>query len=145
MCQCMCLLLLLIGLQLCLICALGMLGPWNFCMCLTWRWLLLARARQRYPHSGPAIFTGCLHYPLGQNCAHACMHAMCVTSRTTVQCTQHGGDDYDKIIKGDPGLESIYEWTKSGPAVPFRGATGKGDGVHVLSGIMSQCLLPSVA
>ena len=38
------------------------------------------------------------------------------------------------MVKGDPGLESIYEWTKSGPAVPFRGATGKGDGVHVLSG-----------
>lgn len=68
------------------------------------------------------------------------MHGMCLILKLTVQCTQHGGDDYDKIIKGDPGLESIYEWTKSGPAVPFRGATGKGDGVHVLSG--SQ--LPSV-
>lgn len=58
------------------------------------------------------------------------------------QCTQHGGDDYDKIIKGDPGLESIYEWTKAGPAVPFRGATGNGDGVHVLSGLHPLLLHP---
>ena len=51
-----------------------------------------------------------------------------------MQCTQHGGDDYDKIIRGDPGLESIYNWTKAGPTVAFRGRTGKGDGVHVLTG-----------
>ncbi len=51
-----------------------------------------------------------------------------------LQCTQHGGDDYDKIVKGDPGIESIYNWTSSGPTVGWRGATGKGDGVHVLTG-----------
>lgn len=54
----------------------------------------------------------------------------------SLQCTQHGGDDYDKIFKGDPGIESIYNWTSSGPTVGWRGATGKGDGVHVLTGYL---------
>ncbi|KAL0052691.1 hypothetical protein WJX82_006304 [Trebouxia sp. C0006] len=54
-------------------------------------------------------------------------------------CTQHGGDDYDKIVKGDPGIESIYNWTSSGPTVGWRGATGKGDGVHVLTGPIYVC------
>ncbi|PSC67996.1 acetamidase [Micractinium conductrix] len=26
--------------------------------------------------------------------------------------THHEGDDYDKMIKGDPGVEDIYKWTK---------------------------------
>ena len=51
-----------------------------------------------------------------------------------MQATQHGGDDYDRIVRGDPGIESIYNWTSAGPTVPFRGATGKGDGVHILTG-----------
>jgi hypothetical protein len=73
-------------------------------------------------HCWPTLLTG--HFwcwPYGQ----------CSMS---LQCTQHGGDDYDKIVKGDPGIESIYNWTSSGPTVGWRGATGKGDGVHVLTG-----------
>ena len=58
----------------------------------------------------------------------------CAQCFLSLQCTQHGGDDYDKIVKGDPGIESIYNWTSSGPTVGWRGATGKGDGVHVLTG-----------
>lgn len=54
-----------------------------------------------------------------------------------MQITHHGGDDYDKIVRGDPGVESIYNWTKDGPEVAYRGANGKGDGVHILTG---QCL-----
>lgn len=53
--------------------------------------------------------------------------------------THHAGDDYDKLIKGDPGLEDIYNWTASGQNVPMRGATGRGDGVHVLTGPIYVC------
>lgn len=53
--------------------------------------------------------------------------------------THHGGDDYDKIVKGDPGVESIYNWTQDGPEVAFRGANGKGDGVHILTGPIYVC------
>lgn len=53
--------------------------------------------------------------------------------------THHAGDDYDKLIKGDPGLEDIYNWTSSGQNVAMRGATGKGDGVHVLTGPIYVC------
>jgi hypothetical protein len=40
--------------------------------------------------------------------------------------THHAGDDPDKMIKGDPGVESIYEWGAK-MAIPTRGATGQGE------------------
>lgn len=44
---------------------------------------------------------------------------------TVEMITHHAGDDPDKMINGDPGVESIYEWgAKMG--VPTRGATGQG-------------------
>ena len=48
--------------------------------------------------------------------------------------SHHAGDYYDGMIKGDPGIESIYKWGASGQAIPTRGATGSGDGVHILTG-----------
>jgi acetamidase/formamidase len=53
--------------------------------------------------------------------------------------THHAGDDYEKLIAGDPGLEDIYNWTASGMNVQMRGASGKGDGVHVLTGPIYVC------
>lgn len=29
---------------------------------------------------------------------------------TVEMITHHAGDDYDKMIKGDPGVEDIYKW-----------------------------------
>ena len=43
-------------------------------------------------------------------------------------------------MAGDPGVESIYNWTQDGPEVGYRGANGKGDGVHILTG---QCHAPT--
>jgi acetamidase/formamidase len=43
------------------------------------------------------------------------------------------------MIKGDPGVEDIYEWTKDGQNVPMRGKSGVGDGVHVLTGPIYVC------
>ena len=58
--------------------------------------------------------------------------------------THHAGDDYDRMIKGDPGAESVYRWAPEGKAVDRRGAgpvngklvrgAGEGHGVHVLTG-----------
>merc|ERR1719420_547748 len=55
--------------------------------------------------------------------------------------THHACDDWDKMIKGDAGMESIFTWSKEIKGVQNRGATsaqtkGKytGDGVHVLTG-----------
>lgn len=49
--------------------------------------------------------------------------------------THHACDDYDKMIKGDQGMEDIFLWNdKKMISEPFRGATGSGDGVHVLTG-----------
>lgn len=61
----------------------------------------------------------------------------------TVECATHqASDDYDLMIKGDPGLESIYHWTKTEKTIARRGAGamdapvggGAGWGVHVMTG-----------
>ena len=38
------------------------------------------------------------------------------------------------MIKGDPGMESIYTWSEHTKRESFRGTSGGGDGVHVLTG-----------
>jgi acetamidase/formamidase len=57
--------------------------------------------------------------------------------------THHAGDDYDLMIKGDPGAESVYGWTPQRKNIPRRGAgrvtggdrgAGEGLGVHLLTG-----------
>ena len=56
-----------------------------------------------------------------------------------LQVTHHAGDDYAKMIQGDPGMEDIYHWGPDGQNVPTRGRSGKGDGVHVLTGPIYVC------
>ena len=53
---------------------------------------------------------------------------------TVEMATHHGCDDWDKMIKGDPGMESVFTWTPDYKFESFRGASGSGDGVHVLTG-----------
>ena len=53
---------------------------------------------------------------------------------TVEMATHHACDDWDKMIKGDAGLESIYLWNEDGANEGYRGASGGGDGVHVLTG-----------
>lgn len=48
--------------------------------------------------------------------------------------THHAGDDYDRMIKGDPGIESIYRWTET-----EQGVSNRGPGVHVLTGPVYVC------
>jgi acetamidase/formamidase len=38
------------------------------------------------------------------------------------------------MILGDPGMEEIYAWNGTQQVENFRGATGEGDGVHILTG-----------
>jgi Acetamidase/Formamidase family len=63
--------------------------------------------------------------------------ALTIESGSTViveMATHHACDDYDKMILGDTGLEEIYTWNSAGQVEDYRGATGKGDGVHILTG-----------
>jgi acetamidase/formamidase len=53
---------------------------------------------------------------------------------TVEMATHHACDDWDKMVKGDAGMESIFTWDADGKNEPDRGATGGGDGVHVLTG-----------
>src|SRR5215471_9471437 len=59
--------------------------------------------------------------------------------------THHAGDDTERMVKGDPGVESIYLWTKDKKGVNRRGAgpidgkllgrgAGEGFGVHICTG-----------
>lgn len=64
--------------------------------------------------------------------------------------THQAGDDYDRMIKGDEGAESVYHWTENEKAVDRRGAgpmdasvygrgAGEGFGVHILTGSVEVC------
>eukprot|EP01024_Parvocaulis_polyphysoides_P034568 TRINITY_DN30620_c0_g1_i1.p1 TRINITY_DN30620_c0_g1~~TRINITY_DN30620_c0_g1_i1.p1 ORF type:complete len:492 (-),score=88.47 TRINITY_DN30620_c0_g1_i1:208-1683(-) len=54
--------------------------------------------------------------------------------------THHAGDDYEKMIKGDPGMEDVFRWdSENGPNIETRGMTGKGDGVHIVTGPIYVC------
>ena len=53
---------------------------------------------------------------------------------TVEMATHHACDDWDKMIKGDTGMESVYTWDENGANEFYRGATGGGDGVHILTG-----------
>ena len=59
--------------------------------------------------------------------------------------THHAGDDFDRMIKGDPGAESVFYWDKKKKGVIRRGAgpmdaslfgrgAGEGLGVHICTG-----------
>ena len=49
--------------------------------------------------------------------------------------THHGCDDWDLMIEGDPGMEDVFYWSNmEGANEHFRGASGGGDGVHILTG-----------
>lgn len=59
--------------------------------------------------------------------------------------THHAGDDWERMVKGDPGVESVYLWTKDKKGVNRRGAgpidasihgrgAGEGMGVHIMTG-----------
>ena len=59
--------------------------------------------------------------------------------------TQHAYDDYERMIKGDDGAESVFRWTRNYKAVNRRGAgpinasifgrgAGEGFGVHICTG-----------
>ena len=81
--------------------------------------------------------------------------AITITSGETItveMITHHAGDYFDGMIKGDAGIMDIYKWGVSGkgsglldaspggvaPGTTFaahkRGASGGGDGVHILTG-----------
>ncbi|WNC95422.1 acetamidase/formamidase family protein (plasmid) [Paraburkholderia sp. FT54] len=65
--------------------------------------------------------------------------------RVTIETlTHHANDDYERMIEGDPGAESVFAWTREYKAVARRGAgpttgifqygEGEGVGVHLLTG-----------
>jgi acetamidase/formamidase len=67
--------------------------------------------------------------------------------------THHAGDDYELMIKGDPGAESVYRWDDRHKQIKRRGAgatdgtlsrgAGEGLGVHILTGpIYVECAEP---
>jgi acetamidase/formamidase len=65
--------------------------------------------------------------------------------RATIETlTHHANDDYERMIAGDPGAESVFKWTREHKAVvasrlrpdegPFIRGSGEGVGVHLLTG-----------
>lgn len=65
--------------------------------------------------------------------------------RATIETvTHHAGDDYNRMILGDPGVEEIYFWEATRKTINRRGAgpvdgelrtgAGEGLGVHIMTG-----------
>ena len=65
--------------------------------------------------------------------------------RATIETlTHHANDDYERMIQGDSGAESVFHWTREHKAVARRGSgpiegpfirgAGEGIGVHLLTG-----------
>jgi acetamidase/formamidase len=48
---------------------------------------------------------------------------------TVETITHHSGDDYERIIKGDAGVEDIFKWTAT-----EKNEADRGPGVHILTG-----------
>jgi acetamidase/formamidase/AraC-like DNA-binding protein len=59
--------------------------------------------------------------------------------------THHAGDDYERMVRGDPGAEDVFLWTKDRKNVERRGSgpmdasiygrgAGEGFGVHICTG-----------
>jgi acetamidase/formamidase/AraC-like DNA-binding protein len=59
--------------------------------------------------------------------------------------THHANDDYERMVKGDSGAESVFQWTEHGKSIERRGAgpmdasiygrgAGEGFGVHLCTG-----------
>ena len=64
---------------------------------------------------------------------------------TVETLTQHAADDWERMVAGDPGAESVFEWTRDRKSVDRRGAgpmnasifgrgAGEGFGVHICTG-----------
>lgn len=80
--------------------------------------------------------------------SHALKPVLEVNSGDTVTIealTQHAADDWDRMIAGDPGAESVFHWSATRKNVDRRGAgpmnasiygrgAGEGFGVHILTG-----------
>jgi acetamidase/formamidase/AraC-like DNA-binding protein len=78
------------------------------------------------------------------------MHVESGSLVTIETLTQHAFDDYERMIKGDPGAESVFHWTPQGKSVERRGAgpmdgsifgrgAGEGFGVHICTGPIHVC------
>ena len=69
---------------------------------------------------------------------------------TVETLTHHAADDLERMVKGDPGAESVYYWDSERKGVNRRGAgpldasvygrgAGEGFGVHILTGPIYVC------
>lgn len=101
---------------------------------------LTTRARYHLPVNKDTVHWGYLSRSIPPK--------LCVgpDARVTVETlTQHAFDDHDRMIKGDAGAESVFEWSPGYKAVNRRGAgplnasifgrgAGEGFGVHICTG-----------
>lgn len=101
---------------------------------------LVAQGRHHLPASSETVHWGYLSRTLPP--ALRMKSGEVVTVETL---TQHAGDDWDRMVEGDAGAQSVFEWTKDRKAINRRGAgpvdasvfgrgAGEGFGVHICTG-----------
>ncbi len=99
------------------------------------------------------------HLPANNETVHWGYFSKSLTPQLVVQSgdvvtvetlTHHAADDLDRMVKGDPGAESVYYWDSQRKGVNRRGAgpldasvygrgAGEGFGVHILTGPIYVC------
>lgn len=93
---------------------------------------------------------GHYHLPVSERTVHWGYFSKAVAPALTLRSgdtatietlTHHAGDDYERMIRGDPAAEHIYHWTDTEKTISRRGAGedtaiggGGGLGVHLLTG-----------
>lgn len=122
----------------------------------TWGGGALARAETAQPAPRVRTFNGFQHHHLAANertvhwgyLSHELPPALEIESGdyvTIEALSHHCGDDYERMIKGDSGVEGVYHWTRQKKAVARRGAgpmganifgrgAGEGFGVQICTG-----------
>ncbi|HLS18656.1 MAG TPA: acetamidase/formamidase family protein, partial [Paracoccaceae bacterium] len=122
------------------------LRPWDGCTTLSREALLSCQG------AGPAsrrhhvaVDASTVHWGFFSHELEPVLRVRSGSEVTIETLTQHASDDWERMIEGDPGAESVFHWGKDSKNVERRGAgpmdasvlgrgAGEGFGVHIMTG-----------
>ncbi|RWQ31672.1 acetamidase/formamidase family protein [Mesorhizobium sp.] len=104
-----------------------------------------ARARERTDHWHLPATAETVHWGFFSRSLPPVLRVDSGDSVTVETLTQHAGDDWQRMVAGDSGAESVFDWSPEHKRVDRRGAgpanasifgrgAGEGFGVHIMTG-----------
>lgn len=122
------------------------LRPWDRCATLSREALLSCRGLSpaSYRHH-VAVDADTVHWGFFSHELDPVLRVRSGAEVSIETLTQHASDDWERMVKGDPGAESVFHWTSERKNVERRGAgpmdasvlgrgAGEGFGVHIMTG-----------